>query len=237
MKLQENKAQEYDYGFVTPLMAEAKPLIQKLSNKKKLLTNNRLVYVGKLGNKSIAVTVSGCGKIKSASTTQFLIDNYPSTLYVHYGTAGALAPDLKIGDIVIATKVIEHDFKELFPEVGRPPEHKVHINAKFQIRNNLKFKIWRGTILSGDEDIVGSKRKRELYGRYKGLSVDWESAGFALTCNLNRRKSLVLRGISDLAYEHTASEYKANQKLAINNILQLLGYILKKTSTSRSFKP
>lgn len=212
----------FDYGFIIPLKAEALPLLRKLKFQKIRRTALRTIYTGVLFTKKVSVIISGCGKIKSASATQLLIDMFPAKTYIHYGTAGALSDNLRIGDIIIATHVVEHDVVELFPEKIPPPMHKMthRLNTKRIACKN--FSLIPGIILSGDEDVISTKRKRELNRLHKGLSVDWESAGFALTCKLNRVEGHIFRGISDYAYEHAVVEYNKNQTLVINNILHLL---------------
>lgn len=212
----------FDYGFVIPLEVEAMPLLRNCTLQKIHKIALRKIYTGVLFNKRVSVIISGCGKIKTASATQFLADAFPAKRYIHYGTAGALSDKLKIGDIIAATHVIEHDFVELFPKKIPPPIYKIthYFDAK-KIKSE-NFSLIRGAILSGDEDIISTKRKQELNRLYKGLSVDWESAGFTLTCKLNAVKGYVFRGISDYAHEHTTTEYGKNQKLVMHNILHLL---------------
>src|SRR3989344_5297918 len=125
----------FDFGFIIPLQAEAQPLIQKLTNKAIKKNASRIVYAGTVQNKKVSLIVSGCGKIKSASATQYLIDKYPAKAYIHYGTAGALSDKLHIGDIVIAKQIVEHDVVELFPKRIPPPIHKISIG---QLEKQLK---------------------------------------------------------------------------------------------------
>ncbi len=53
---------------------------------------------------------SGVGKVNAARTTQILIDKLNVKSVINVGSAGALNPILNIGDIVIAEKLIQHDF-------------------------------------------------------------------------------------------------------------------------------
>ena len=219
----------FDFGFVIPLYAEARPLLAKLKNRQIKTTASRKVYTGFFQKREISLIVCGCGKIKSASATQYLIDNYSAKVYCHFGTAGAISDKLRIGDIVIADRGIEHDVIELFPKKVPPPTHRISTSGLMaHLKNYNHSTLIRGSILSGDEDVITTERKRELYRSYKSLAVDWESAGFALTCQLNKVKGYILRGISDYAYEHTASEYKKNQKLVMKNMMELLSCIFNK---------
>lgn len=216
----------FDFGFVIPLPAEAKPLLQRVKNRKRYKRDSREMYTGIFFNKKISIIISGAGKIKSAAATQLLVDTFPAKEYIHYGTAGAISSKLKVGDIIVATKVIEHDVIELFPKKNPPPTYKITpLLQKNRIQNN-NFSLAWGTILSGDEDVISSKRKNQLNKLYKGLAVDWESAGFALTCELNKVSGYIFRGISDYAYEHTPMEYQKNQQVAVKNVITLLARLL-----------
>ncbi len=223
MKSPQRNKPSFDFGFVVPLKSEAQPLLNKLQNKKYTKDWSRIVYTGIFHNKKVSLIISGCGKIKSASASQYLIDQYTAKTYIHYGTAGAISDKLHIGDIVIAEQVVEPDVIELFPKKVPPPIHKISVGRlKKQLKNFHDSSLVWGSILSGDEDVISTKRKKDLYRYHNGLSVDWESAGFALTCQLNQVQGYVFRGISDYAYEHTSSEYEKNQKLAVNNIVSLI---------------
>lgn len=218
----------FDFGFVIPLLSEAKPLLKRIKFCKAHKKVSREVYTGELFNKKISLIISGCGKIKSAAATQFLIDTFPAKQYIHYGTAGALSSTLNIGDIILATEVIEHDVIELFPQKIPPPRYKITPLLQKKRMTNGYFPLVWGKILSGDEDIMTTKRKLQLSRLYGGLSVDWESAGFALTCQLNNAPKYIFRGISDYAYEKTTPEYIKNQQTVIQNIVRLLEYAITK---------
>lgn len=214
-----------DIGFVVPLENEAKILIEDLTDKKRIICGQRKIIIGKLLNKKVSLIISGCGKIKSASATQLLIDRSPAKLYIHFGTSGALSPILKIGDVVAASEVVEHDVEELFPQEVPPPVHKLFFSSSMT-RLLKKESIIMGRIISGDKDIVRAIDRDKIYKQYKGLTVDWESAGFALTCQLNKVQGIIFRGVSDYAHEKSKREYEINQQFAIKNIYDLIKVIV-----------
>lgn len=209
------------FGFVIPLKEEADSLLHKLKISAKEKVGSRTIVSGSFNNHKVSLIISGCGKIKTASATQFLIDKYPSDFYINFGTSGAISSDLKIGDIIVATKIIEHDVKEKFPKITPPPTYIVNEESIKKIKA-LKLNLKFGPILSGDEDIVTTQRKKVLFKKYRGLSADWESAGFALTCEINDVPFLVFRTISDLAYEQTTQEYEKNQKTVITRLTEVI---------------
>jgi adenosylhomocysteine nucleosidase len=56
------------------------------------------------------VTESGCGKVAAAVQATVLLDRYNCRALVVSGVAGGLAPELGIADIVIADRLIQHDY-------------------------------------------------------------------------------------------------------------------------------
>ena len=59
----------------------------------------------------LIVATGGLGKVQFGIQTQHAIDRLPDReLIVCAGTSGGLRDDLRIGDVVIATETVEHDF-------------------------------------------------------------------------------------------------------------------------------
>jgi len=52
----------------------------------------------------------GVGKVNAARTTQILIDNMKVEYIFNVGVAGGIDSSLKVGDIVIGEKLVQHDF-------------------------------------------------------------------------------------------------------------------------------
>ena len=68
------------------------------------------VYKGYIGNNEIFLSKSGVGKVCAAINTQFIIDKFHPDYIINTGVAGGIAPELEVGDIVIATSLVQHDF-------------------------------------------------------------------------------------------------------------------------------
>jgi adenosylhomocysteine nucleosidase len=61
------------------------------------------------------VAPGGHGKTQFAVQAQYLIDRFSSVeLVICAGAAGSLAPELSIGDVVVGTETVEHDYRLLF---------------------------------------------------------------------------------------------------------------------------
>jgi adenosylhomocysteine nucleosidase len=63
----------------------------------------------------VLLAAGGHGKAQFAVQAQYLVDCFPSaSLIVCAGAAGSLDPDLSVGDVVVGTETIEHDYRLLF---------------------------------------------------------------------------------------------------------------------------
>jgi adenosylhomocysteine nucleosidase len=59
--------------------------------------------------KDVVLVFSRCAKVAAASTVTTLIEVFGVDLVVFTGVAGAMDPDLEVGDVVIGTLLVQHD--------------------------------------------------------------------------------------------------------------------------------
>ncbi len=201
-------------------------LIRKLQNVEKVRINERNFYVGTLADKKVVLSITGEGKIKTASTTQLLICNFRPQYILHIGSGGALSKEVKIGDFILGTEVVEHDYYEKFQGLQPAPRHKTtpQLNQQLLSFDKASQKLKTGVIVSGNEDIVETERRDSLFNQYGGLSVDWETSASVHTANINKIPNTVIRAIVDYAYENTINEFKENLKYVSGN---LCSFVLK----------
>lgn len=64
---------------------------------------------GRLRGREVTLVFSRCGKVAAAATAATLVERYGVDLVVFTGVAGALDPGLRIGDVVVATTLVQHD--------------------------------------------------------------------------------------------------------------------------------
>lgn len=64
---------------------------------------------GTLDGRDVVVVGSGMGKVNGAVIATVLADRFGCTTLLFSGVAGGLDPDLNIGDVVIADRVVQHD--------------------------------------------------------------------------------------------------------------------------------
>jgi adenosylhomocysteine nucleosidase len=201
-------------GVVCGLEIEANSLRMNLSDLQMSTHKGRRFFVGDFSFERVSIVVSGAGKTLVASGTQLLNDLYQPRLIVAYGCAGAIHPERKIGDIVLATEAIEHDVDT--HEVGEvqrsgvEPDRVQNLLVALQENKTLSSPVCSGPVVSGDGDIRSRDQKQRLWTDFKAQTVDWESASVARVADLCGVPWLSIRVISDLAEEDMAKEYSEN---------------------------
>jgi len=212
---------------VTPLKEEYSDLYYGLSA---LEMDSNEDYIGKLNVHhfpalNLTLARGGHGKTQFGIQTQYLLDHAQFDLVVCAGAAGALAPKVKVGDLIVATKTVEHDYNNKF--VPRPkPRFAGDADSIKQLKalnmHDADFKVYFGIMAGGDEDVIDLKRGKELRKRYKALGVAWEGIGGARACAFSEVPYLELRGATDTANHEAPVVFYINLKIVMKNIASLL---------------
>jgi adenosylhomocysteine nucleosidase len=65
--------------------------------------------LGRLDGHPVVLAEAGIGKVNTAAVATLLVARFHARVLVFSGVAGGLDPELAIGDLVIATRAIQHD--------------------------------------------------------------------------------------------------------------------------------
>lgn len=171
----------------------------------------------------VVVTEGGLGKAQFAIQTHYSLEAIPDvSVAICLGSAGGLTKDLEIGDVVVATETIEHDFnRKLIP--GPLPEFAGDTRFISAIRDNssfesLPFSVKFGRVASGDEAIVTTARANQLIDATGAIAAAWEGAGGARACKFAGVPFIEVRGISDMADEEAESAFFENLPATMKNL-------------------
>ncbi len=175
----------------------------------------------------LIVAQGGLGKVDFAVRTLHLIERGPPLDgVICLGTCGALTPDLAIGDIVVATETVEHDFNRKLTEGPIPSfESDRALLSTFKSAQTslpLDISVVCGPIASGDEGIDSTARARELIDKTGGIVAAWEGAGGAKACNFAGVPYVEVRCVSDLADEDSQTDFRENTPGAMSNLARLM---------------
>lgn len=194
---------------------------------------------GKIEEKNIVLVQCGIGKVNAAMVTQALIDSYNIEYIVNIGVAGALNPMLNIGDVVIADKLIQHDFditafghsKGYITGVGDFIQTDEKLRNKLEKLNynnkDNEYKIKLGIIASGDIFCTDIEMKNKIYSKFDADCVEMEGAAIAQVCYLNEIPFIVMRSISDSPNGKNAITFDKFLKIASKRIANLLVEFIK----------
>lgn len=184
----------------------------------------------------VVVVQARVGKVAAASTATQLIHDFNVSRIIVTGVAGAIAPGLNAGDVVVAHELLQHDMdaSPLFPRFELPLLGTARIGTDEGLRA-LAFDATRrfvtedladvldeetrsslgitspnivvGTIASGDEFIASAERSEALREAIPDLAaVEMEGAAVAQVCFEHAVPFVVIRTISDRA-DHEAAEH------------------------------
>jgi adenosylhomocysteine nucleosidase len=194
---------------------------------------------GQLLGKSVVVCKSGVGKVNAAVCTQLLIDHFKVDAIIFTGVAGALNPELEIGDIVISNECQQHDMDVTalgFPK-GTIPFSKLSIFPADPVLANMAYeaafsryngRTIRGKVLSGDQFVASREIVKLLYEEMEGACTEMEGAAVAQVCAMNEIPYVIIRSMSDKADGSAHVNFKEFTKLASNRSYEIVEEMLRK---------
>lgn len=209
------------FGVIGAMESEVKNLIGAMENVQTERVHDLTFYRGAFGNHSVVVVKSGIGKVSAARCAQMLIDRYSPDYLINTGIAGGVGEGLGIGDLVIGTELVQHDFDLTrfgyargyvsgFGDGKRPSYFRSdeELVRKF-LRTVYTFlpenRVHEGRIATGDLFVADAPTKARLRSEYSALAAEMEGAAIAQTATMNGIPFIVVRVISDLA-DGTAAE-------------------------------
>ena len=204
-----------------------------INNEKKIY--DLIFYEATLNNQNIILTESGIGKTNAARTTQILIDYYKPEAIFNIGVAGGIAKNLKVGDIIISTSLVQHDFditafdhpKGYIPNIGNtiPIDNKLLNTTKTILdTNNISYK--EGVIASGDIFCTKESMATKINTQFNALCVEMEGASIAQTAYLSKTPCLVIRSISDCPDNNNKVTYEEFLENSSKKVAQIMYAIL-----------
>jgi adenosylhomocysteine nucleosidase len=97
-------------GIIGAMDDELIPIRAILSNLEKIERGSRTFWHGENYGNQIFLTRCDPGKVNAVIATQQMIDLFSVDAIFNMGSSGALAPELEVGDLVVASEFIQHDF-------------------------------------------------------------------------------------------------------------------------------
>ena len=146
-------------GIIAAADDEIQPLIAQMRIEKTEETAMLKLIDGTWQGQSITAVRCGVGKVNAALATQLLIDKQVSAV-IMIGTAGALDPNIKIGDVIIIERCTYHDVDHSGVDSLSPVYERPVVSQ----RSGLWF-IWQNAL-------PVRKMEKEKSGQAGGVSGD-----------------------------------------------------------------
>lgn len=196
-------------GIVGAMASEVASLKERLESAEVSRVAGMEFCEGALDGASVVVVQSGIGKVNAGICVQVLVDRFGVDRVINTGVAGSLDERLDVGDLVVSTDCVWHDF-DVSP-LGYAPGQVPGLDVlAFPADEAMRAAVvaacaevapdiqaLEGRIVSGDQFIASAEQKERILAGFGGLCCEMEGAAIAQAAWLNGVPFVVVRAISD----------------------------------------
>ena len=187
---------------------EIAPILERLDGYLTTEYAGNKYYEGTYKGVDLVIAYSKIGKVFSTLTATTMIEYFGAKKLLFSGVAGAVSPDLKVGDLVVATKLSQHDLD--ITAFGHPygyvPEGSVYVEAdkgmielSKSVAADMGLHVKEGIIATGDQFVANEERKNWIGETFNADALEMEGGSVAVVCNALNVPFFILRAISDAA--------------------------------------
>ena len=219
-------------GIIGAMQVEVEILLSAMNNKVEKTIAGSTFYEGTLENLEVVVVQCGVGKVNAAICAQILCSCFGITHLVNTGIAGSLCADLDIGDLVVSTDALYHDFDCVhfgYPygkvpgmDVTSFPADEAMIGYAFDAAEAVNpGHTKKGRVASGDQFVAVKELKEKIIANTQGLCTEMEGTSIAQTAYRNGLPFVILRAISDKADDSAEMDYPTFERIAAHRCAEV----------------
>ena len=222
------------------MQEEIDPLLEFFKDYKTIDYADNKYYEVNYKGLNIVIAHSKIGKVFASLTASTLIQKFSCDTLLFSGVAGAINPALNIGDLIVATKLCQHDLD--ITAFGHPygfvPGGKVFVESSKELlalakkvaeKENLK--VIEGTIATGDQFIHSNTTKEFIEKTFKADALEMEGASVAVVCDALNIPFFILRAISDSANMDAGFDFdeflQSSAKISSNYLIKIVDELIK----------
>jgi len=223
-------------AIVAAMHEELSALLAQMPDEQRVRVAGRDFWVGHLNGQPVVAVLSRIGKVAAALTATVLLERFGVQAIVFTGVAGGLAPGVRVGDVVVATRLLQHDLdaSPIFPKYEVPLTGHARFAADTQISDKLAEvaaelladpvallgqkvvedfglmspAVHRGLLVSGDRFVSAAAESAALRGALPdALAVEMEGAAVAQVCHDYGVPFAAVRTISDRADDEAHGDF------------------------------
>jgi len=225
-------------GIMGAMVEEIEPLLEFFGSYETIEYAKNKYYKTSYKGHTIIIAYSKIGKVFAALTATVMIEKFKVEKLLFSGVAGAISKDLKIGDLIIAKGLVQHDLD--ITAFGHPygyvPEGEVCVLADEKLLKISKevakqkgIELKEGIIATGDQFVASSERKEWIEDTFKADALEMEGAAVAVVCDALNVPFFILRAISDSADMDAGFDFdeflKSSAKVSADFIVKMVDKI------------
>lgn len=215
-------------AIVSAMHEELRALLPALEKPQQATFAGRRFHLGQMHGQPVVLVLSGIGKVAAATTAALLLHEVEVERIVFTGAAGGLGAGVRVGDVVVARELLQHDMdaSPLFPRFEVPLTGRARFPADAALSdalaaaalhclNEARVRIGEahladfgidspllheGLVISGDRFVATAAESAALRAVLPdALAVEMEGAALAQVCADFGAPFAVLRTVSDRA--------------------------------------
>lgn len=223
-------------GLMSAMHEELALLLQAMPDEQRVTVAGRDFWQGHWEGRPVVAVLSRIGKVAAATTATVLIERFGVRSMVFTGVAGGLGAEVRVGDVVLADALIQHDMdaSPLFPRHEVPlygcsrfmtdaalsqglavaaqqvlTQVTAHVGDEAVAEFDLQSpRLHKGLIASGDRFVSSTPECRALQQSLpEALAVEMEGAAVAQVCADFGVPFAALRTISDRADDDAHADF------------------------------
>ena len=172
-----------DIGIVCSLPLELEPFLKRCQRVQTYSGGDFTFKGGRYDGIRIAVVECGMGYARARRATEALIEGHSPSWLLSCGFAGALLPQMKVGNIVMANEIVD--------------QHGQQFSIDLKLSTDESRGLYVGRVITADEIVRTIAEKRELHEQRAAIAVDMESLAVAQVARERHVRFMGIRAISD----------------------------------------
>lgn len=223
---------------VSAMHEELRGLLPLLRDAQRVDRGGRALHCGLLHGEPVVLALSGIGKVAAATTVALIAAEFAPRALLFTGVAGGLAEGVRVGDLVLARELMQHDMdaSPLFPRYEVPLTGRARFGADVAFSDRLAAaarqaiadparsldaahlaefgirapRLHEGLVVSGDRFVATAAESAALRAALPdALAVEMEGAAVAQVCADFGLPFALLRVISDRADDSAHVDFLA----------------------------
>ncbi|MDF1522155.1 MAG: 5'-methylthioadenosine/adenosylhomocysteine nucleosidase [Trueperaceae bacterium] len=184
------------------------------------------LHRARLDGVPVLLVTCGIGKVQAAALTQTLLAHGAAAV-LFTGVAGGVDPSLRVGDLVVADRAVQHDVDvtALGYARGEVPGHPLTWPADADLTARVReaaealagaegLRVVVGTVASGDRFVADPVDVARLRATFGAACAEMEGAAVAQVCAAWGVPWAIVRSVSDTADHDAHVDFRAFTEVA-----------------------